>query len=199
VPSAMAWLGARLRAGRPGPRVRLTFGLPAGDDASAAAWRRALRGMAFAPTGGERTVLAHPGLPAGSPDPAVRRLRPGDQAALDEAAAVNGRAFGSPQAVSRFFLRPEVQETYVLALGTRLACVGCRYRGGGVYGIYSLGTEPALQRRGLAGRLLSQLLSGAGWTVLDTMPANVPFYRKRGFQPVAVLEEWSGAFDPGSA
>lgn len=191
---AVAWVRdmlSELGAASSNRGVRIVVGLPPSDP-STKAWRSSWQAEGLHPAQTGRHILWHPGLPSGSADPFVEQIAPSDSAALNEAAAVNARAFSSPVAVSRYFLDPNVVEPYAVRQNGHVAAVGCRYWAGGIWAVYSLGTHPDHRRQGLASKLLTRLASGTNAVVLDTMEPTVAFYRHRGFHPVTTLEEWTG-------
>jgi hypothetical protein len=73
------------------------------------------------------------------------------------------------------------------------------YCGGGVAGLFGVGTKPALRRRGI-GRLVTLLPlkhSGEERAGFFTTPEGEPLYRSLGFEPRGWVSRWLGGLpDP---
>lgn len=123
---------------------------------------------------------------------------------LDLVGAMNDCAYDSPPAFGPLaaHLDDRRVRTHGLEVDGHLACLATTLALGDDLGIHYVATDGEHRRRGLATRLLTEVLSrapGAGFrtATLQASPDGLPVYRRMGFRQVGVLHGFVRPVAPG--
>jgi GNAT superfamily N-acetyltransferase len=137
--------------------------------------------------------------PRGNETVSVRRAV-GIEAA-EANARILGAAFEMPEDAARTAIPPAVLDApnidvFLASMDDRVVGTVTLIHQGGATGVWSMGTDPALQRSGIGRRLLSTAIAearsqGAKRFYLGATPAGFPLYESLGFTTTTVTKVWA--------